>query len=1274
MADAKDVGNVVAAKAWLLDNPDKVESFDAQFGAGAASAVYNGTYQPPTPQPSLLETVWNSISEIPSAIAQGAMNAPVQLGNTLANSQNLSEADAQSLRDNEKARIEALTGQPMEGQALTNFNANSQEVVASLSKVNKYNQHDLMNKAGFDLQEPKTITGGLTKGITQYLTGAVLTGGIAGGFVKSMAQGAVIDGTMFDPYEKNLSATLNDLPWLAKYVPDALNTDPNAPEWQNRLRNSVEGLALGGALEGVVSLLKYAGLGRKAKAEIAKDGSMAPETAKALDDAQAEIANFADLADKPKGTYGPDGKTFTTDDGLTFDTATGKRIDPATPPAQALDAAAPSPTQVDPNAPTATGNVPKTPPPIRAREYVNAQQLKAAVKESLKRNEGQIININDLNEAGDRLGVFNNDYFDGPLDAQKVIDGTQDALLSSGALEAAGLKNPQTHAKVLADAVSEVASLTGGNRKDIAFHYAYLASTGKDQAARIVAGKMVLQSSGRRIADLAKQIDELALSNNTDTMLERKLVDALTFHADVQLSVKGMQTSAARATAAGRIRTKDAVGDLALDRLAQFGGSKEVQRLAKKIKGLEGNSAGIAKVVRHAAGRKFWGVVNEVWINAILSNPLTHKLNLGASTINMLMRPAIRTVGGAMSLNGQQMEEGVRSYIYMMEQIKDTIVAISTVGKHGNADAITNSLRALWKEQGILDSASKLDPTQTGSTRSISGENLGGGKVMDTLGMMLRGSGRLLQAEDEFFKQIVFKSNLKARIVAKSSRMTSEQLTGLGYASREDFIKGELSAAVSTKESLAIDWDTMVKKGEVADDQVAKDLFIKENFGTYNHSSEMAQAALKEAREVTFTTPLEKGSFGAGFQTFAGKHPWLKQITPFIQTPMNILRTSFDRAPLLGALVNGNLQKVLKGTPEERAIVLGNQAYGAAATVYALSLASEGMITGGGPNYATDPQKRKLWDSSPDWQAYSMNIGTVEDPNWIALNKLDPHGFLFGVVGDIYEMAQYLGETNDPELGELSAMVMASIGNNIMSKTYLAGLNDTMNLFSGSAKPWEITSYIENRAASFVPYSGLQGYANQGEYQVELRTLTDKIKQRIYGANNDAVIKVDWLTGEKTDSPDYVLGFLRQKKVDSGELQAATVLSELRDLNYAFTGPQKTIGDIELSPKVFQEYNELVGTTKIYGNKTLIDLLEEEIKSPEYAKLTQIATADRLEPKDDPRVARLNSFIQVAKKTAQAKLYARYPELQKTKATNDIIHQTLKAGGTSDVEIIKWFE
>ena len=173
----------------------------------------------------------------------------------------------------------------------------------------------------------------------------------------------------------------------------------------------------------------------------------------------------------------------------------------------------------------------------------------------------------------------------------------------------------------------------------------------------------------------------------------------------------------------------------------------------------------------------------------------------------------------------------------------------------------------------------------------------------------------------------------------------------------------------------------------------------------------------------------------------------------------------------------------------------------------------------------------------------------LNNPQWIELKKLDPHGFLFGVVGDIYEMQQYMGNTNDPELTKLTAMVMASFSNNVMSKTYMMGLSETLNILDGSANPYQIDQFLQNRAASLVPYSSFSYQMNQmnDEAMRELRTLTDKVKARIYGQNS-AAIKYDWLTGESTDTPEYLLGFVRQKKVDSGEHQAAKVYSELRKL------------------------------------------------------------------------------------------------------------------------------
>ena len=93
----------------------------------------------------------------------------------------------------------------------------------------------------------------------------------------------------------------------------------------------------------------------------------------------------------------------------------------------------------------------------------------------------------------------------------------------------------------------------------------------------------------------------------------------------------------------------------------------------------------------------------------------------------------------------------------------------------------------------------------------------------------------------------------------------------------------------------------MVMTGKVADDAKARDAFIQKNIGAYNHNSTYAKEALFEARETTFTTPLE-GKFGRGVQNFINNIPILRQIMPFIQTPTNILRTSFERAPVLNMI------------------------------------------------------------------------------------------------------------------------------------------------------------------------------------------------------------------------------------------------------------------------------------------------------------------------------------------------------------------------------------
>ena len=529
-------------------------------------------------------------------------------------------------------------------------------------------------------------------------------------------------------------------------------------------------------------------------------------------------------------------------------------------------------------------------------------------------------------------------------------------------------------------------------------------------------------------------------------------------------------------------------------------------------------------------------------------------------------------------------------------------------------------------------------------------------------GKFVRGAGRFLQAEDEFFKQVVFRSRLKAKVMANSSRLSDAQLNDMGFLSRDAYISETIDGAVLNKQDLASRWDAMVKLGRVSDDAEAKDAFINTNLGTYNHNSEMAKLALEEAREATFTTPLRKDTFSRNVQDMINRFPLLRQVVPFIQTPTNILRVSFERVPALGVFAGRQLEMLRNGTPDQKAMVMGQQALGVAISYQAYQFAMAGKITGGGPSFKDDIEKAKLWNASPDWQPYSINIGTTEEPRWIELKKLDPHGMLFGIIGDVVEMTEYTREAPDFELENLFGMISAAVSNNVASKTYVMSMTETMNLVSGHAKPWEWEAFFTNKAASMVPYSGLMYQANQmqDDHMRDLRTLTDKIKSRIYGAN-DAAVKHDWLTGEAVDTPEYMLGFVRQKKVDSGEHQAADVYKELRNLNYAFSGPSRKVADIKIPPVVFQRLNELIGTTRV-NKRTLIQELDRQIKSAGYKKASDAAAISPVKPADDPRVIFLNKIIQGYKDIALNRLYSEYPELYKSVQMNAGITRAIRSG------------
>jgi hypothetical protein len=198
----------------------------------------------------------------------------------------------------------------------------------SRDEVRESGQLEKIQKAfSFDADKLKTaedkidsVGGNFIKSASQFATGwavggktlkGIKTVGGAGGFVKALAQGAIADFSAFDAQEGNLSKMLNDMaPEFRNPVTDFLAVDEETPELLGRLKNALEGLGLGAAIDLTVNGLRAMKALRKAKAEVSSeakaqgyqiDPAAGPEIAeKASAKLERDVAAALKPAPKPR--------------------------------------------------------------------------------------------------------------------------------------------------------------------------------------------------------------------------------------------------------------------------------------------------------------------------------------------------------------------------------------------------------------------------------------------------------------------------------------------------------------------------------------------------------------------------------------------------------------------------------------------------------------------------------------------------------------------------------------------------------------------------------------------------------------------------------------------------------------------------------------------------------------------------------------------------------------------------------------------------------------
>lgn len=1050
--------------------------------------------------------------------------------------------------------------------------------------------------------KPVSMIGKGAEGVTQFVAGMMGAGkftklkGVAGMYVN----GALSDAVVFDPDKTNLSALMGEHDLAIPLLTEALSTDPDDPEWTNRMRNAVEGAALGGltdltfkGLRAIARKIKGESIGGEAGEQMVK------EATEEMDAASREAQAALDEGVHPQSKPTPEPEAKPVDD-VEVKTTVAPLVDP--------------------------------------------EKLKAAV--ALRKS----VTPDDIAEGG----WFNASKMDGPQDAQNVIKVIGDALDESGASAKMGFDKPETLRSTMAGATKYLRDMVDVGTEGFEKRIAELAKTGQDQAKVIVAGKMALQTVGGEISKVADQLEMGFAAGKTDAGLDIKLLDLMETHANLQAHLKSAQTSAARATSAGRLRVTDGLSISALERVQKMGGSEQIRKLARDMREAKG-PAQQAKLVRRAMRTKTMDVVNEYYINSLLSGYKTHLVNITSNAINVALLPAERIMGGLwQGARGQgfgQAREGVAQYM-----------AIRSVAM----DSLRLAGRSFVSDAPILDNAVKLEYGRragqaiTSQTFKVS-PNSAQGKLLDGLGSVLRVPARFLQAEDEFFKQLMFRSRLQAELSVKSANMSAADVTALGYKSKGEFIQNEFDKAFNTMQDLADEWKVMVDTGRVADDAALQENFIKEHLGGYRGGNKTAEDALRVAREATFTTPLANGTMSNSYQQMANRHPVLRQITPFIQTPVNILNKAFDRTPLLNIWRQRYRERLRSPDPAIRAEAAGEMATAVSVTTALLMLSHEGRITGGGP---VDAKKKAIWMQDKNWQPYSLNIGSEDKPQWVEYKRLDPHAFLFGIIGDISEMQQ--ASEMDPSLDTsgMFALVASAIGNNLTSKTWLQGIAETVEVLNSKDRPWVVQRWAENKTASFVPFSAASRQGNQAmdENMKEARGFVDKIKQNTWGMSAELPDRHDWVTGKPVETPSHLLGYIKTREGDGDE-----VSQELRKLSYGFSGPDRKIGGVKLSSEMYQDWARLMGSVKVSG-RTLHQTLEREMGKKRY-DLGRDKVPDGLtSPAESHRVGALAPVISDYKAKSREALFDEYPHLEDAWEAYEKFNSRAQAGKSTPQE------
>lgn len=815
-------------------------------------------------------------------------------------------------------------------------------------------------------------------------------------------------------------------------------------------------------------------------------------------------------------------------------------------------------------------------------------------------------NLSDVaKEAGD--DAFNFARIDTEQDVEELFNATEAAFSKE-------IDQARGGAHVSFDQLKEMAEATGAGMKSLESLY-----QGTDGlASRFFAHRAMLVASGEKVVTLAR----IASEGSPEAILAAN--KQVKLHALIQAKVAGVQTEIARAMAAMRMTASSA--DFAANEvnslIKSLGGHEAQMDFFKKLADIP-TEQGRNLAVRMGSMAKTRSALVESITMAKLLSPVTHVANMtgnllvaigtiaekaGASAIGTVLRSGDAIKAGEAKAQLFGMMGGLQDALGITMQGVSALKTSAGEAVRGNFGGAASIIRDNADEFGSAYKAGLVGAPVGRSSMHMSMdrnmETMGAikasnfnldpdqwfGKFVDAMGTLTRVPGHALAFGDEIFWTMQYRGELRAQAYRKAA---GEGLEG--------------DAAVS-------------RIAELLD----------------TPTPDMRGFAVKAAEEGTFTAPL--GAFGRSTMAAVDKANFLslpvgRMIVPFVKTPANILRYTFERTPL--AVASAQVREELLAGGARRDMALSKIVAGSTLMTMAMVLQTGIDLNGTPIRIIGGGDLRGQAEALGGEQRYSLQVGD----KFYSFSRLDPLGMFLGLGADLRDI---LGHVDEDTAGELAAAATLAISRNITSKSYLKGIGDLVDAFGKMAqgRDGELGRWFDNQVASSLPFNTAANAIRKEADPVSRKVwdMIDAVKNRTPGLSSE-LPPIRNAFGEEVMLKGG-LGPDMMSPVMTSEVSSQPASREIARLNIDLMPPTRTLSPAPGAPTIDLDKWQYDKLSKMAG-ESFKHSVSQLIESDRYKDLTE-GNPDFMDGKEKV-IKRLYSS---AKAQALKKLIAEDPALK----------------------------